>query len=97
MLQQALLHLVQPEVVAVQLFAGALQVEVVLRHVVPRQLQQQLEVGHLHRILGHGGIQPLDLLQLLLESLAHLLGPVLLLGLLAHLLDVGVAPSPSSS
>ena len=52
--------------------------------------EQQLQVGHLHRILGHGGVQPLDLLQLLLEGFAHLRGPVLLLGLLAHPLDVGV-------
>ena len=89
-LQQPLLHLVQTEMVVIELFAGALEVEVVLRHVVPRQFQQQLQVGHLHRIFGHGGIQPLDLLQLLLEGFAHLRGPVLLLGLLAHLLDVGV-------
>ena len=89
-LQQPLLHLVQTEMVVIELFAGALEVEVVLRHVVPRQFQQQLQVGHLHRIFGHGGIQPLDLLQLLLEGFAHLRGPVLLLGLLAHLLDVGI-------
>ena len=76
--------------VVIELFAGALEVEVVLGHVVPRQFQQQLQVGHLHRILGHGGVQPLDLLQLLLEGFAHLRGPVLLLGLLAHLLDVGI-------
>ena len=88
--QDAFLHLVETEVVAVELFAGAGQVEIILRHVVPRQLQQQLQVGHLHRVFGHGGVQPLDLLQLLLEGLAHLLGPVLLLGRLAHLLDVGV-------
>ena len=76
--------------VVIELFAGALEVEVVLRHVVPRQFQQQLQVGHLHRIFGHGGVQPLDLLQLLLEGFAHLRGPVFLLGLLAHLLDVGI-------
>ena len=76
--------------VAVELFAGALEVEIVLGRVVPRQFEQQLQIGHLHRILGYGGVQPLDFLQLLLEGLADLLGPVLLLGLLAHLLDVGV-------
>ena len=90
MLQNTLLHLVQTEMVAVELFTGALEVEVVLGRVVPRQFEQQLQIGHLHRILGYGGVQPLDFLQLLLEGLADLLGPVLLLGLLAHLLDVGV-------
>ena len=88
--QNTLLDLLQTEVVAVELIARAIQVEIVLGHVVPRQLQQQLQVGHLHRIFGHGGIQPLDLLQLLLEEFADLLGPVLLLGRLAHLLDVGI-------
>ena len=90
MLEDALLDLLESEVVVVELFAGALQVEVVLRHVVPRQLQKQLEGGHLDRVLRHGGVQPLDFLQLLLEGFAHLLGPVLLLGLLAHALDVGI-------
>ena len=89
-LQNTLLDLIEAEMVVVQLLAGAFQIEIVLRYVVPRQLQQQLQVGHLHRILRHGGIQPLDLLQLLLEGLTDLLGPVLLLRLLAHALDIGI-------
>ena len=88
--EDTLLDLLQPEMVAVELLARAIQIEIVLGHLVPREFQQQLQVGHLHRIFGHGGIQPLDLLQLFLEGFADLLGPVLLLGLLAHLLDVGI-------
>ena len=90
MFEDALLDLLEPEMVVVQLLAGTLQVEIVLGHVVPRQFEQQLQVGHLHGVLRHGRVEPLDLLQLLLEGLAHLLGPVFLLGLLAHALDVGI-------
>ena len=90
MLQNTLLHLVQTEMVAVELFTGALEVEVVLGRVVPRQFEQQLQIGHLHRILGYGGVQPLDFLQLLLEGLADLLGPVLLGRLLAQSLQLAV-------
>ena len=88
--EDTLLDLLEPEMVAVELLARAIQIEIVLGYLVPREFQQQLQVGHLHRIFGHGGIQPLDLLQLFLEGFADLLGPVLLLGLLAHLLDVGI-------
>ena len=76
--------------VGVEPLARGLQIEVVARHVVPRQFEQQLQIGHLHRIFGHGRVEPLEFLHLLFERLAHLLGPVFLPGLLAQLLDVGI-------
>ena len=88
--EQPVLHLLQSEVVVVEPRAGRLQIEIILRNFVPRQVEHQLQVGHLHRIFRHGGVEPLDLRKLLFEGLGHLLRPVLLGRLFAHLLDVGV-------
>ena len=76
--------------VVVELLARLFEVKIVLRTVVPRQFEQQLQVGYLHRIFGYGGVEPFEFLQLLLEEFGHLLGPVLLLGLFAHLVQFGV-------
>ena len=76
--------------VVVELLARLFEVEIVLRTVVPRQFEQQLQVGYLHRIFGYGGVEPFEFLQLLLEEFGHLLGPVLLLGLFAHLVQFSV-------
>ena len=83
MLQQTLFRFVQPEMVVIELLAGAFQIEIILRHVVPGQLKHQLQIGNLHRIFGHGGIEPFELGDLLLEKFGHLLGPVLFGRLLA--------------
>ena len=88
--QQPLLDLFEAEMVVVELLARLFEVEIVLRTVVPRQFEQQLQVGCLHRIFGYGGVEPFEFLQLLLEEFGHLLGPVLLLGLFAHLVQFGV-------
>ena len=65
-----------------------LQVEAVLGVLAPGQLQQQLHVVVLHAELGTCRVHALELLQLALEGLAHLLRPPLLRGLRAHLLDL---------
>ena len=90
MLQQTLFHFVQPEMVVVELLACAFQIEIILRHIVPGQLEHQLQIGNLHRIFGHGGIEPFELGDLLLEKFGHLLGPVLLGRLLAQSLQLAV-------
>ena len=97
MLQQTLFHFVQPEMVVIELLACAFQIEIILRHIVPGQLEHQLQIGNLHRIFGHGGIEPFELGDLLLEKFGHLLGPVLLGRLLAQSSSSLSAPSPSSS
>jgi hypothetical protein len=75
--------------VVVEPFAGVLEVEVVLRAFAPGKLQHELQVVHLHRVLRHGGVQPFELVELLVEQLADLLAPLLGFGLLAHAGDLG--------
>ena len=89
MFQQPLLDLLQAEVVVVEPFAGMFEVEVVLRALAPRKFEHQLQVVHLYRVFRHGGIQPLELVELLVEHFAHLFAPLLRLGLLAHAGDFG--------
>ena len=90
MLQDTLLNLFQTEVVVVELLTCKLQIEVVGCDIIPRKLQHKLQVGHLHRVLRNGRVKTLHLIELLLEQLTHLLRPVLLLGSLTHLLNLGI-------
>ena len=88
MLDDALFHLVETVVVLVELFLHVVQVEVVLRVLVPRQLEQRVEVGILHREVGRLRVQPLELAHLFLENLGRLGIPFLLFGPFAQLLYV---------
>ncbi len=90
MLHQSLLDFVQTEMVVVELAARLLQVEIVGRGMVPRQFQHELQIVHLHGVLRHGGIEPFEFRELLFEELGRRLRPLLLRGLLAHLVYLGI-------
>ena len=85
--EDSLLYLVQPEVVLVELLPRTLQVQIVFGGFVPRQIQKQLQICHLHRVFGHRRIQALHFGERLFEHFGHLLVPVLFGGLFAHFLD----------
>ena len=88
MLQNAVLHLLESEVIAVQLFARGRKIEVVRCGFVPGQVEHQLQIGHQHGVLGHGRVEPFELLHLLFEVLGHGFGPLLLLGPFAQAVDL---------
>ena len=71
--------------VGIQDLLGVLEVEVVLAHFAPGQLQHKLQIVVLHAVVGRIGIVFLKLGKLLLESLADFLGPLLGSGPLAEL------------
>ena len=78
MLQNALLDFFEAKMVAVKNFSGLLQVVAVLRYVVPRQVEHQLEVVALDAKVGHLRIHALQAGQFLLKLLGSLCGPILL-------------------
>ena len=88
--EYALLDLLQSEVVGIELLAGAGQIEIVFGYLVPRQFEHQLQICHLYRILRNGRIQPLDLVQLLVEEVGNSLAPLFLLCRFAHLRNLVV-------
>ena len=88
MLQDAVLHLVQPEVVVVEPLLGMVQVQIVFRIAFPRQVEHQLQVVELHGILGYGRIHPLQLRELLEKQLLRLGFPTLFGSPLVQLVDV---------
>ena len=61
MFQNAVLHLVQTEMVVIEPLLGVVQVQIVFRIAFPRQFEHQLQVVELHGILGYGRIHPLQL------------------------------------
>ena len=73
--------------VGVEDLAGQLRVESLLRGLAPRHRQQPVEVGADHRGLAGGIAHPLEPAELALRLLAHLLGHVGLVDLLAVLVD----------
>ena len=87
-LDDALLHLLDAVVVAVEGVLGMGHVEVVVGKLVPRQPEQRLQVVELHVVVGRLGVGALQLHHLLLEQLGHVVAPLLPLCGVAHLGDV---------
>ena len=75
-LQNALLHVLKPVVVAVQYFLGLLQAVTFHRPVVPRQGADQLQVVPAGHIVGVVGVGQVELLKLPLQGLLNLAGKV---------------------
>ena len=75
--------------VAVQNLLGTLQVQVVFGVLVPRQIDQRLQISQLYVEVGRIGIHLVQLLQLLVEELLDILGPLLFAGLLQQVLLFG--------
>ena len=72
-LDDPVLHLLEVEVVGVEHRARVLEIEVVLRVGRPRHGEDPLDVGADDAVLGRGGRQLLEPLQLAVGGLAHLL------------------------
>ena len=89
-LEDPLLDLLEVVVVLVEDRLGALEVEVVLGGLAPRQRQDPVDVGADHAVLGRGGRELLEPPELALDGLLGLLGQVLLLDLLAQLGQLGL-------
>ena len=87
-LDDALLHLIQPIVVAVESTLGVLHIEIILSIFVPRQAEESLQVVELHVVVGRLGIGALQLDNLLLKQRGDLLVPLLLLGSFTHLSNI---------
>ena len=84
--QYALLYLLHAVVVAVENPSSAVQVEVVLRILVPRQRNDCLQISHLHAVVRALRIEVVELLHLLVEEFPRLFRPFLGLRLLHELL-----------
>ncbi len=87
-LEDALLHLVQRVVVAVELLAGVLDVQVVVGLLRPGQVGDPLQVGARDRVLGRSGGDALEAVQLLVGDLLHLGRQAELLDPLAQLVQL---------
>jgi hypothetical protein len=90
-LEDPVLDLLQVVVVGVQHLAGVRHVEVVVGLDVPRQLDQPLQVGADHPVLGGGRWQALEPRQLALGRLPGVLGERRLLDPLPQLVDLGLS------
>ena len=84
-LDDALLHLVQPVVVLVQHLLGVLEVQVVLGHLAPREVQHELDIVVLDAVVRGGRVVFLQARHLLVEDGPDLLGPFLGVRALAEL------------
>ena len=74
--------------VGVQYLLRMLQIQIVLRTVVPRQVQHLMQVIRLHRIIGRLRIQAFHLVQLLVEQLPYILVPLLFCRAFLQLLEL---------
>ena len=88
-LEDALLHLVQRVVIAVELVAGVLDVEVVVRPLRPGQIRDPLQPRPRHRLLRRLLGQLLQPRQLLVDLSAHVFRQLQRGDLLAQLVAVG--------
>ena len=84
----AVLHLVQSEVVLVQHLLGVLEVQVVVRHFPPGQVQHELDVVVLDAVIRRRRIVLLQTRHLLVEDGPDLLGPFLFVGPGAELREI---------
>ena len=82
------LNALKAEMVIVKHLLGVGQIEVVFSNFVPRQLQKGRDISVFYIVVGRRRVQPLQLLQLLLESFGHLLRPFLAFGGFPQLRDV---------
>ncbi len=88
MLDDAFLHLFQPVMIPVQHPAGMGQVEIIRRIRFPRQIDDGLQILHLHRIIGRLRVEALQLVKLLVEDPGNRFRPLLACGLLFQFLHV---------
>ena len=88
-LQYALLHLLQPVMILVQDPLRAGKIRVVLGRLIPRQLQQGLNISPLHRTLGAAAGKPFEPGDFLLDPLLHFLIGLQLLHTLGKLIRLG--------
>ena len=72
----ALLDFFEAIVVLVEHSLGVIQVKIVLRHLVPRQVEQRLEVIGLHAVFAGLRVHPLELADLFVECFLCVVGPV---------------------
>ena len=91
MFQDTILHLFHSIVIVVQYLLGALNAEVVFGVFVPRQAHHCLQIGELYAVIGTLRIKRIELIQLLIEDLAHLFRPLLILRFLFQLAVFGRA------
>ena len=96
-LEDAPLDLLEPVVVLVEDAPRLGDVDRVLAQLRPRQLDQPVEVGAQHRVLGRGLGHALQALELLARLLLGLLGHAGLGDRLLQLLDLAAVPSASPS
>ena len=87
-LDYPLLDCFQAEVVLVQDFLGVLEVQIVLCHIVPWKIQDELNVLVLDVVVGRVGIGPFKFTQFSLKCLGCVLRPFFLLGSLAQFIYV---------
>ena len=88
MFENALLHFLHSVMVVVEHTFGVLYVQVVLGVFLPGQVEYRLQVVELYVVVGTLGIDALQLVQLVLECLAGILGHLLFLGLDAKVFRV---------
>ena len=88
MLKDALLDLLEAEVVLVEDALGGLDIEVILRHLIPGQVEDRLAVLQLDAVVRALGAHMPQLGDLLVEGLAHLGGPLFLSPLGEHRRDL---------
>ena len=87
-LEDPVLDLLDVVVILVEHLARVLEVEVVLGRLVPRQRGDPLEIAAHHPVLRHRGLQALESRELAVGLLAHLLGKLGRVELLAQLGDL---------
>ena len=88
MLHYSVFDFVETEVVFVENFLRMFEVEIVLCILIPRKLDESLKVVVLDTVIGLLWVHTLQLLELLVKHIRHLLAPFLLRCLLRQLLDI---------
>ena len=86
-LDDAVLDGIEAIVVVVQHFLGMCEVQVVLAHLVPGEVEHEFQVVVLDAVVGGVGVVLLQFRELLVEGFGDGLGPFLLGGALAELLE----------
>ena len=88
MLNDSVFHLVQTEMVGIEDALGVFQVEIVFRELLPRQVNQILQIVQLNAIFARLRMGAFQFFQFPIKDFSHFFRPLFLLSLFFQLLDI---------
>ena len=88
MFEYAVLHVLKSVVVVIEFLFHLREIEAIACKHIPRQIENLVEIGVLHRVVGRLRVQSLKFGKFLLELLLHLLAPLHLFGATFKFIDV---------